>query len=452
MKTVTQWERVEDESAWVDPDFRRLFRASALSVFGSEIGELALPLLAIITLAATPSEVGLLRAAQFLPFFLATLPLGMLIDHHAKKQLMVRADIGRFLLVAAIPISVWLGLAEIEIVYVLVFAVGCLTVLHQLCDFAYLPALVPASRIVDANSKLSAAHSGNEIAGKGVGGVIVQLLTAPFAVLFHSLTYLVSAFELSKIRALESVEPVSRSGSKFHEAITGLVAAWRHRYIRPLLLEATTFNLFNEIFILALLLHAVRGLGLDAAAIGLVFVGGGIGSFIGAWFGPKVTHRLGYGRVLLVTMAVGNAVPMAAVFTRTEPMTGLGVLVATFAVMGIGIGVANVHAVSLRQIAVRDDLRGRVNAGYRLVSWSVLPLGATIGGLLATGVGPYEAMLIGAFGLPLATVWVLFSPIPGLRDIAEAIDPMTSDPVRWLDEERGVPTMSDHSGFDPVNE
>lgn len=413
---------MDEVSAWSDPDFRRLFRASAVSVFGSEIGELALPLLAIITLTATPTEVGFLRAAQFLPFLVATLPLGMLVDRHARRPLMMRADIGRFLLIAAIPISVWLGAAEVELLYVVVFAAGCLTVLYQLSDFAYLPDLVPASRIVDANSKLSAVHSANEIAGKGVGGVIVHVLTAPFAVLLDAFTYLLSAFELSRIRAVEQVSPPQHTASRFREAVTGLVAAWRHRYIRPLLLEATTFNFFNEIFVLGLLLYAVRGLELDAATIGLIFVGGGIGSFFGAWFGPRLTHQFGYGRVLLATMAVGNAAPMAAVLTRAEPVISLAVLIATFAVMGVGIGIANVHAVSLRQMAVAEDLRGRVNAGYRLVSWSVLPFGAIIGGVLASSLGAFPAMLIGAFGVPLATMWVLFSPIPRLREIGDAME------------------------------
>lgn len=420
MKVVTARSVESVGSAWEQADFRRLFRASAISVFGSEIGELALPLLAIITLSATPEELGLLRTLQFLPFLVATLPLGALVDGRPKRSLMMKADVGRFILIGAIPATVWLGIAELELVYVVVFAAGCLTVLYQLADFAYLPVLVREELIVDANSKLSAVHSANEIAGKGIGGVIVQALTAPFAVLFDAATYLVSALDLWRIRTPEQPPRVNQPGSIFRGALSGLVAAWRHRYIRPLLLEATTFNFFNEIFLLSLLLHAVRDLELHAAAIGLVFVGGGVGSFVGAWFGPRLTERFGYGRVLVTTMAIGNGAPLAAALARTDSPNSLAILVATFGVMGLGIGIANVHAVSLRQMSVGEHVRGRINAGYRLVSWGALAVGATVGGLLAASLGAYQAMMIGAIGIPLATAWVALSPIPQLETVIEA--------------------------------
>lgn len=420
MKLVTVRNVESVGSAWEQADFRRLFRASAVSVFGSEIGELALPLLAIITLAATPQELGLLRTAQFLPFLVATLPLGVLVDGQLKRSLMMKADVGRFILIGAIPATVWLGLAEVELVYVVVFAAGCLTVLYQLADFAYLPVLVREELIVDANSKLSAVHSANEIAGKGIGGVIVQALTAPFAVLFDAVTYLVSALNLWRIRTPEQPPRVNQPSSTFRGALSGLVAAWRHRYIRPLLLEATTFNFFNEVFLLSLLLYAVRDLELHAAAIGLVFVGGGVGSFVGAWFGPRLTDRFGYGRVLVTTMALGNSAPLAVALARTDSPHTLAILVATFGVMGLGIGIANVHAVSLRQMSVGEHVRGRINAGYRLVSWGALAVGATVGGLLAASLGAYQAMMIGAIGIPLATAWVALSPIPQLETVTEA--------------------------------
>lgn len=405
---------------WHDPDFRRLWRAAAISRLGSEIGELALPLLAIITLAAQASEVGLLRAAQFLPFLVATLPFGVLVDRSAKRKLMIVADLGRFVLIAAIPLAVWLGLRQIEVLYVLVFAVGSLTVLYQLAEFAFVPVVVPPGQIIDANGRLSATESSNEIAGKGLGGVIVDALTAPLAVLFDSLTYLLSAFSLARMSTPDAVPRERRQTPAWREATEGLSIALRNRFVRPLLGEATTFNVFNEIFVIGLLLYAVRGLGLRAAAIGMVFAAGGIGSFLGAWYGARVTARFGYGRVLLVTLVLGNTAPAGVVLLRGDPQVGVVILVTVFLLMGIGIGIANVHATSLRQVAVPKSHRGRVNAGYRLVSWGSVPLGASLGGLLASLLGPFAAMAIGGLGIPLATLWVLFSPIPRLASIADA--------------------------------
>ncbi|HEX9644563.1 MAG TPA: MFS transporter [Acidimicrobiia bacterium] len=414
-------------SVWADPDFRRLWRASTISLFGTNVGELALPLLAILTLAASPLQLGLLRGAQFLPFLLMTLPLGVLVDRAAKRPLMVLSDLGRFLLVGAIPVLIWAGVREIGIVLVLVFLSGCLTVLYQLADFAILPTLVTEELIVDANGKLSASASANEIAGGGAGGVIVQLLTAPVAVFVDAVTYLLSAMSLRRITARDTIGIASRNGSAMSDALEGLSAAVRSRFIRPLIGEAATFNFFNEFFVIGLLLVATRDLGLGPAVIGAVFVAGGIGSFAGAWFGARVTRRFGYGRVLLVTMLVGNGAPLGVVLIRGGRTAALMVLVTVFILMGVGIGIANVHAVSLRQTAVADEMRSRVNAGYRLFTWGALPLGAVVGGAVAAGSGARTAMLVGAAGIALATSWVAFSAIPRLESIRGAREDSTTD-------------------------
>jgi MFS family permease len=402
-------------------NFRRLWLGSTVSWFGSEIGELALPLLAIVTLAATPAEVGMLRGVQFLPFLLATLPLGVLVDRRRRRPLMIGADLGRFLLVGAIPLAVWADVAGMELLYVLVFLTGILTVLYQLADFAFLPRIVPPEQLVDANGRLAASQSAAEISGKGLGGLLVQALTAPLAVLADAATFLVSAVNLGRLRTAEPppTAPVERQ-SPWQDALDGLGVVVRNRYVRPLLGEATTFNFFNEVFVLGLLLYSVRDLGMNPAQIGLVFTAGGLGSFLGAWFGARVTGRYGYGRVLLVTLILGNTAPAAVALAGGTVTAALAVLVAAFFVMGVGIGIANVHAVSLRQTAVPEHLHGRVNAGYRLISWGAIPLGASVGGWLASTAGSHHAMLVGALAIPLATVWVAASPIPRLRTIGDA--------------------------------
>lgn len=298
-----------DGSAWRVADFRRLWRASAVSMLGSEIGELALPLLAIITLSASPSQVGLLRAVQFLPFLVATLPLGIVVDRARRKSLMIASDLGRSVLIGVIPVAIWLGMRQVELLYVLVFLAGCLTVLYSLAEFAYLPALLPPHQIVDANGKLSATQSANSIAGQGIGGVVVDLLTAPVAVLFDAMTYLASALNLARITKVETTTVHERQATPVRDAWAGLRYAFSHRIIRPLLFEATTFNFFNEILVLGLLVHTARVLEFSPTMIGLVFVAGGLGSFLGSWFGARLTHRFGYGRVLLSTLILGNTTP-----------------------------------------------------------------------------------------------------------------------------------------------
>jgi len=418
-------------SAWASPGFRKLWLASTVSSFGSEVAELALPLLALIVLSASAAEVGLLRVAQFLPFLLATLPLGLLVDRRRRQRLslMVGADLGRFVLIAAIPITVWVGFARIELLYVVVFAAGLLTVLYQIADFSFLPSVVHERQLVDANGKISASQSANEIGGRGLGGLLIEAISAPVAVAVNAVAFLASALSLRRLRledlrggdGAQSAAPAPAPGPAWRDVVEGLRVAVGDRYVRALLGEATTFNVFNEMFILGLLIFAVRELGLGPATIGLVFTAGGVGSFAGAWFGARVTGRFGYGRVLLITLLLGNAAPLAAALLGAAGDAALVLLCGIFIVMGVGIGIANVHAVSLRQAAVPEQMRGRVNAAYRLISWGAIPVGAAVGGIVATQASAEAAMITGAAGMSLATLWVAFSAVPRLRSIDDAV-------------------------------
>ncbi|PZF85020.1 MFS transporter [Jiangella anatolica] len=400
-------------------NFRRLWTGSAVSMFGSEVAELAVPLLAIGVLAATPGELGTLRTAQFLPFLLATLPLGLLVDRRRRLPLMVGADLGRFALILVIPLAVWAGVAGIELLYAVMFLAGVLTVLYQVADFALVPELVAPDQLVDANGKLAAAQSANEIGARGFGGLLVQAASAPVAMLVNALTYLVSALALHGIDVVEAARPAS-SRPSWAELTAGLREALRNRFVRALLGEATTFNFFNEAFVLGLMLFAVRDVGLGPVQIGLVFTAGGVGSFLGAWFGSRATGRFGYGRVLLITLILGNTAPVLVALAGPDPVATMALLCSVFVVMGVGIGIANVHAVTLRQAALPERLRGRVNAAYRLISWGAIPLGASLGGLLAATTSARTAMVAGACGMVLATLWVAFSPVRRLTSIDEA--------------------------------
>lgn len=406
--------------AWDSRDFRRLWTGSAASTFGSEVAELAVPLLAIGVLAATPGELGALRTAQFLPFLLATLPLGLLVDRRRRLPLMIGADVGRFALILVIPIAVWAGFAQIELLYGVMFLAGVLTVLYQVADFAFVPEIVTPHQLVDANGKLAAAQSANEIGARGFGGLLVQAASAPVAMLVNALTYLVSALSLRGIAVVETARPPASSRPSWAEVTAGLREALRNRFIRSLLGEATTFNLFNEVFILGLMLFTVREVGLSPVQLGIVFTAGGVGSFLGAWFGSRVTGRFGYGRVLLITLVLGNTAPALVALTGTDVVGVLVLFCAVFVVMGVGIGIANVHAVTLRQAALPESLRGRVNAAYRLISWGAIPVGASLGGVLAGVTDGRTAMVAGAFGMALATLWVAFSPVRRLASIDEA--------------------------------
>ncbi len=407
--------------AWANQNFRWIWTASTASFFGSEIGEIALPLLALITLNASATQVSFLRAMQFAPFLLATMPFGVLVDRHRRRPLMIGADLGRFLLAAAIPLAIWAGVRSIGLVYGLVFAIGTLTVLYQVAEFAFQPLAVTTRQLPDANAKIVATQQAASIGGRGLGGLFVSALTAPAAIAVNAVTYLASAASLSRASVTESRPvPGARVTSAWSEVKGGLRITLANRFVRGLLGEATTYNFFNEIFMLGLTIYAIRHLHLGAAGLGLILMVGGFGSFLGAWFGTRATARFGYGRVLLATLIVGNSVQAAAVLSTRGGPASLTLLCAIFLISGVGIGVANSHAITVRQLALPEQARGRVNAAYRLVSWGVVPIGTIAGGVIAQRYGPWSAELVGGIGVALATVWVAFSPIPRLRSVEDA--------------------------------
>ena len=407
-------------SLWGHRDFRWLFAGSTVSRFGSEISELALPLLVILTLDATETQVGLVRAAQFLPFLLLTLHAGVLVDRVRRRPLMITADLARFVIIGAIPLLIWLGVDRVEPLYLLVFAAGAFTVVQQLADTAYLPSLVRGDQIMPANSKLGAAQYAAELSGQGIGGLLVAALTAPIAVLVDALSFLFSGLAIAGIRAREP-DPRDSVGADARPRIRSEIAegtrfVFRSRYLRALLGEAATYNVAYQVFSIGLLLWLVRDLGLSPAVIGLVLGLGAVGGIAGAAAGDRLSGRYGFGPTMLVTMAIGNGAPLLLFFASGAGPATVVLLGTVFAITGFGTALANVHNVSLRQSAVPDHLQGRVMAAYRLVSWGAIPIGAVAGGLLAAELGSRTAALIGAAGVAAATLWIALSPIPRLRE------------------------------------
>lgn len=244
-------------------------------------------------------------------------------------------------------------------------------------------------------------------------------LTAPFAVLVDALSYLFSGAAMLAIRTPEEVPDRRRDGDgrpgMWRDIAEGCTYVFHSHYLRPLLAEAATFNLPLETFMIGLLLWLARDLGMSPAIIGLVITLAAVGAFVGVAAGARLSGRYVFGRTMLVTMLVGNTAPVAVVWAGDGGWGTVVLLGAVFVVMGFGIALANVHNLTLRQTAVPERLRGRVNATYRLVAWGAVPVGAGLGGVLAASLGNRTGTLVGAAGIAAATLWVAFSVIPRLR-------------------------------------
>lgn len=420
---------VSETSAWTSPSFRSLWRASALSVTGSEIGEIAVPVLALLTLGATATDLSWIRVALFLPFLLCTLPLGALVERRPRRGLMLIADLVRGVLLLAIAGLAIAGILTVPTLVVLVAIVGTCTVLYTLADFSYLPQVLTTQQLPDGNARLTATQSALGIAGQGLGGGLVQAITAPFALLVNGLTYLGSAFFLRRIKQVEEPAKGTR-GTGERGPWAGMRALWREHRVRALAAEATIWNFGNEVLMLSLTILIIRTYSLGPLTLGVILMVGGFGAFVGSALSAKLTRTIGYGPGLLLALSVGNSAPLAVIVLTNDNMWRVTVLAVAFLISGLGLGVANSQAVTVRQLSVPEHERARVNAAYRFLSWGALALGALGAGALINLLGTYHAAIVGAVIMALAGIPVALSPVRHMRSTIEPAHDRTTTAQR----------------------
>ncbi len=413
-------QRVDSDTiAWRVPQFRRLWAAGLFSTLGSEIGELALPVLALTTLGASAQELSWVRIATFAPYLVATLWLGVLVDRRRRRPLMVIADLGRATVLLSIAALAVGDVLDIPILVAGSLIVGTFGVLYTLADFSLLPLVVSERQLPDANAKVTATQSAVGVGGSGTGGLLVQLLTAPFAVVLNALGFIASALLINGASIDEPVPEPKDQESPVRAARLGMTALLRDKSLRALSVEATIWNLGNEVFTLAVTVVVVREFAGGPLLLGLVLMSGGIGAFLGSAISARLTHRFGYGRSLVGALLVGNTAPVVGALTLgTHTYPALAGLAAAYLLSGFGIGVANSQAVTVRQLLTAPELRGRLNAAYRLLSWGALAIGALVAGLVITGIGAPTAGILGACVMALATVPVAASPVRSMRALS----------------------------------
>jgi MFS family permease len=415
---------------WRHRDFRLLWAGETVSLFGSEITELALPLVAVLALDAEAGQMGLLAAARFAPWLLVTLPAGVWIDAHRRRPVLVGANLGRCLLVALVPLLAALEALRMPHLYGIAFATGVLTVLFDVAYQSYLPTLVDRDQLVEGNSKLQATASVARVGGPGLGGLLVQLVGAPRALLVDAASFAVSTASLLAIRHREPApagrDRAARAGLR-REVAEGLRVTYRNPVLRSVAGLAATYNLFSQAVLALLVLYATADLELSAGLIGLVVSAGSLGTLAGTALTGRLERRLGVGRSLLLAVAVESASLLLVPLAAGPPALAAGLLGLAFVGNGFGVGLSSVLAVSLRQAVTPDDLLGRMNASYRFLTYGAIPFGALLGGALGELLGLRAAVAVGAVGSLLAVPWVLVAPVAGLRRMP--VGPARSGPA-----------------------
>jgi MFS family permease len=445
------------------PNYLKLWSAATVSLFGTQVSQIAIPFIAAVVLQASPGEVGLLVTVEFLPFLLFTLPAGVWVDRFPKRRILILGDLGRALMLVSIPIAFALDGLTIWQLYVVGFVNGVMTVFFDVADQSYLPTILEREELVEGNSKLQISQSSAQILGQPFGGGIVALVTAPVAILIDAVSYVGSAGLILWIRetgrrarrsgrtepvdaaaasaatqaddvapspaaaasvaveaaAAERAEAQTAAGGDAggmrSQIMDGLRFILRHEYLGNIAATTATSNLFGNIGFAIFPVFAYRELMMSPAAVGTVGGLGGAGVLLGALIASRVQARLGIGRTIVLSAATFG--PVNLLIPLATPELALIFLSAAFFFASINNVIYNVAQVSLRQAITPEHFLGRMNATMRFLVWGTIPIGSLIGAGLSEVVGVRTTIWISAILTMFAFLPVFFSKVRTIRTI-----------------------------------
>lgn len=402
-----------------DRDFLKLWSGSLVSTFGFHVTALAMQLTAVSVLGATPFEMGILGAAQYGPRFLLGLVAGAWVDRLRRRPILIAADVGRGVLLGSIPLAYLAGRLSVEQLWVVGLGMGGFSTFFETAVFSYLPSLVSRDGLLQANTRMHAGEAVAQIVGPNLAGLLVQTLTAPIAIGFDAISYVVSAVCVAWIRRPEPepapAPPTAGDRSLVGEIRAGVDVVLATPLLRAPLAAQVTLTFFSGGIRGSLIVLYLVQIGVSPIEFGLIYGVGGAAALVGALIARPVAEALGLGRVLvgihLVAAAFAAFVPLAGVM----PGAVLPVLLAGQVGLGVTAPIWGVNSVSLAQAVTPHALLGRVNATQRFASYTAQPLGAIGGGLLATAIGLQATLAVAALGVALGSVWLALTGIRRLR-------------------------------------
>ncbi|MDT4989043.1 MAG: hypothetical protein QOI74_3137 [Micromonosporaceae bacterium] len=396
-----------------DRDFVRLWTGGTASLVGSRATDLALPLVAIVTLRASAFEVGLLNAARYAPLVIVPVVVGVWSDRLRWRPMLVACDVGRAVLIGLVPLAGLLHLLSMNLLYAIGFAVGVLTAPFDVAMRTCVPKLVDRRYLAEANSRIAMGYRVAGVCGPGLAGLLVGLLTAPVALAVNGVSYLFGAATLGALDHRETAPPTPRRRRPpaWRSIAEGLRAVAHDRVLRHLATQSATFTLFGNVVVTVLVVYAVRDLGLRPAQLGLVVGAGPVGALLGSVLANRLRDRLGFGPTLRLATVVACLSPLVLLEPDGSDPASLLVIGGSLAVHGFHLAVFNANALTLRRSVALDQLRGRITASYRLLMVGTIPLGALLGGAAATLFGLRPALTVGVIGLASPIAWITFSPV-----------------------------------------
>jgi Na+/melibiose symporter-like transporter len=412
--------RAFERGVWQLHSFRLLMSASMISIFGSLITSTAFPFIAIAQLDAGPAELAVLSLAGIVPSAILGSVAGIWVDRLSRRQVMIASDLLSAAALVSIPVAYWLDALTLLHLFIVTFLTSVARLLFRVADRSFLPQVVGREHIEDANATLSGGSAIAEAGGFSVGGLLVQLLTGPVALLFDALSFIASAVLLRKIpdvpAPVDPEEPVEPHHWR-RELVSGLGYLHRSPMLSPLAISLFLMSVGIETIGTVYFLFVNQTLGFSPGALGFIFATGGIGSLIGAALTPKATRRFGAGPALIGSLIMLGLGQGSIVLATSVSLMSVLILLAQQLTDGFWVCYESTET-SLRQVHTPDSLLGRVNGSFESIEFVGLLLGAGVGALIGETIGLRAGIVIGSSIVALAGVALLFSPVRHARSIA----------------------------------
>jgi MFS family permease len=400
---------------WHHLDFRRLWIGETVSQFGTMISQLALPLVAILVVHASTFEVGLLTAFETAAFLIVGLPAGAWVDRMRFRAVLIVNDVIRAAALGSVPLAQMMGVLTIGQLYAVALVTGISTVFFDVAYQSYLPELVERTLLVEGNAKLQASESVSQIAGPSAGGLLIQVLTAPYAVLVDALSFLWSAAWVLSIQA-RPPKPERKPDRHLRREIgEGLRFVLGNRLLRSIAMCTGSSNLFSSMALAVFYVLLARDLHLSPGWIGAIMSTSAIGGLVGSLVASRFARRVGQGPAIWISALFIGPCGFVAPFVHRD--WTLGLLALAQIGMWMGVVIYNITQVSFRQGLCPPALLGRMNATMRFLVWGTMPLGGFLGGVLGATIGVRETLLVVAIGGSLAFLPVYLSPLRRMREL-----------------------------------
>ncbi|PAD21333.1 MFS transporter [Terribacillus saccharophilus] len=402
--------------------FLNFWIGQTVSMFGSQISIMALPLTAVLIFDASTMEMGIYQAVASAPYLIIGLFAGVWIDRVRRRPLVIYSNLATGIILSLVPLLAWLGLLNMTFMYIILFLFGTSTLIFELSFLSFIPNIVDKKDLTEANSKLQSSRSVSRIIGPNLAGPLISIFTAPFAILIDSFSFLISFLFLRSIPVEENAKKKQSFRRIWSEIGIGLKTIFNNPILISLSASTATINFFHTTFAAIFMIFLVKQIGLTPLQIGLVMGISSSGTLLGAFVARKLSVNLGIGTTIIgatSSIVIGTFV---IAISPNSLLVALPMITIGQFLSGLGNTIYVINQVSLRQTITPDEILGKVNASSQFLSRGAMPFAGIFGGSIGSWFGLKIALLITAIGFLLSVVWLLLSPLKAIKTVDDALD------------------------------